>query len=576
MRIFYRLFEHWRSLLPVGAMLAALALLWSVRDMPLQPAPALRIDALSAFFIFALAGGAALTLAARPGLLNASPWRALVLAALLIGGWVTTLIPAIIGAYLLLALWQGSGHDISCPYRGQGSGAIQRSDALREQYSRSTSPLSAVSRQAIRAWRFGGKKILTEVGRWVLGSGASGLLAAACLLVGYGALALHGSLRYDERTSGAALDGFVFWFVLLAAVVASSNLAGLPPSDWRPTATDQPATTPSARRSGLVERDIVRLAWLYPLARLYSLGPWNNGWSFATVLLGGGAALWAATSAFGQPDEHARHTRIHLSYLGLALAGLGLATSAGIAAGCYAMLAYLVLAAGRQERQEDKQANSHTVTVSPCHRVTLSRWLLSGAVPLTAPFVAAWMLVGAGQAGGVALLSGAAWLVVLLNALTTALMIGPEPATARRPLLVAAAASALLGVGAPLVVRALIQPVVEQLQGGLTPYGDVGIWPWIGLETIDSAHRQVSTLPAIAIAGLMLVLSALVYLVVRLREPPADAARQPGDDRSGDASMDDDPLRRLSELIAGLRDEVPWLGGAKSPPAAEEQRVDGK
>lgn len=510
MRPFYRLFQHWPLPLSAGGALAALALLWLARDTPLQPAATVRVDALSAFFAFALLGGLALALAARPG---ATPsWRLPALVAVLLVAYATTLTLLIAAAYLLLAL-------------------LTLQSRPRTGTARRLTPGAALRRALLAA---------------------PGPLAAASLLVGYGALALRGALRYDDRTAGAALDGFVFWFVLLAVAIASSDLSN-------------------------DERGIFRAAWLYPLVRLYSLGPWNNGWSFATLLLGGGAALWAATAALGQPREPERRARVLLSYLGLALAGVGLGTSAGIAASCYALLTYLALlvagGAGEPGGSGDQETRETSPSSPPRLPASLAHWLLSGAIPLTAPFVAAWMLVGAGRAGGVALLSGVAWLVALLNALTTALAIGPPWPTARRPLAVAAASSALLGLAAPLVVYALIQPVVEQLQGGLTLYGDVGVWPWVGLETIDSAHTQVTTLPSLAIAGLMLVLSALVYLVVRLRETAGDPALAPGPDRDERAS---DPAPRLSELIASLRDDVPWLGGAPAPPSvSEERRVDG-
>src|SRR6185436_15688372 len=88
---------------------------------------------------------------------------------------------------------------------------------------------------------------------------------------------------------------------------------------------------------------------------------------------------------------------------------------------------------------------------------------------------------------------------------------------AQRPLLVAGVASVVLGVGAPPIARLLILPVVAQMQGGLTPFGDLNVWPWVGVAAGDAAHTQVTTLPSIAIALLMLVLSALVYVVARLR-----------------------------------------------------------
>ena len=56
----------WPALLAGGLALGALALIWYVRDTPLALGVFTRIDALSAFFLFALFGGVALALAARP------------------------------------------------------------------------------------------------------------------------------------------------------------------------------------------------------------------------------------------------------------------------------------------------------------------------------------------------------------------------------------------------------------------------------------------------------------------------------------------------------------------------------
>src|SRR5262245_18417622 len=98
-----RLRRSWRALLAAAAGLGALALVWAARDAPLQPAPLIRIDALSAFFSFALLGGVALAALARPG---GGPigWRAPSAIALLLVAWSTVLTPAVAGSYLLLAL----------------------------------------------------------------------------------------------------------------------------------------------------------------------------------------------------------------------------------------------------------------------------------------------------------------------------------------------------------------------------------------------------------------------------------------------------------------------------------------
>jgi hypothetical protein len=421
------------------------------------------------------------------------------------------------------------------------------------------------------------------------------LLAAACLLLGYGALALRGGMRYDGRTAGLALDSFAFWFVLLAAAIACSPIFGMTKDEGRRTKdqeSGEPCDEATAEHMKSIARSparplavstlllpssgIFRFAWLYPLARLYSLGPWNAGWSFATLLLGGGVALWCACSALVRPQPAGRNACVQSIYPALALAGLGLSTSAGVAAACFGILTYLVLVVGHTDwrlesghnRVDSPISNLQSPALSP-HLASpiLLPWLLSSALPLTAPFVAAWMLIGAGVAGGVTLLAGVAWLVALLHGVVLALWGDAPPAQARRQLLVAGAASVLLGIGAPLIVRALIQPVVAQLQGGLTPFGDVNIWPWVGLATSDSAHTQVTTLPSIAIALLMLVLSALVYVVARLRQ--LRAAEEQG------AAPDE--LAPPTTLLSNLRDEVPWLGGLLGPdPRSQRQPGDGE
>ncbi|HEU5102026.1 MAG TPA: hypothetical protein VFU22_23550 [Roseiflexaceae bacterium] len=543
--------RHWPALLAAVPALGALALLWRVRDTPLALGWSIRIDALSSLFLLALFGGCALALAAQPAQPLSGWLRPIVVSAALALAFSTTLTPAIAGAYVVLALLTLNRHSL----------AMQPDRPLRTQLDRAVWGLRRIA------------------------LAAPGLLAAACLLLGYGALALHGAARYDDRAAGLALDSFAFWFVLLAAVIACSpifqptnderrtkNERAGERRDERATAEDRPLihspTRPFAPpQPSWFNSGLFRFAWLYPLARLYSLGPWNAGWSFATLLLGGGVALWCACSALAHPDVTTRNARAQSIYLALALAGLGLSTSAGVAAACYGVLAYLVLAIGykdwrvanRDDLVDNPLSNPHPPTPIPLP------WLLSSAIPLTAPFVAAWMLIGAGVAGGVALLAGVAWLVALLHGLMLALRGDEAPAQARRQLLVAGATSLLLGVGAPLIVRALIRPVVGQLQGGLTPYGDANIWPWVGLAASDSAHTQVTTLPSIAIALLMLVLSALVHVVARLRRlRRADEQGAP-------------PDRAPATTLSNLRDEVPWLGGLLGPdPGSQRQPGDGE
>jgi hypothetical protein len=467
-----------RALLGLFGLLAGmLALAWSVRAAPWAMLPLLLVDALAVFFGLAIVFALALLAASAPQGSHRPSWRVVAATLVALFGFLTPLLPLMAAAFVALAVLV-------------------------------TVPRSRPPRLA----------------------DAPPLLAAALLAVGYGALLLRGVLSYDDRAAGAALDGFVFWFVLLAAATPLLPFASAPEGDHRLA--------------------VFRLAWLYPLARLYSLGPWNDGWSLAALLFGGALALWAGTAAVVAEDRARCCALIVLMQLALALAGFGLATGAGLAAGCYALLVYgLLLCASRTEVPTARQTSETDTALA---------WLLSPAVPFSAPFIATWMLLGAGVAGGVSLLGAAAWLAGLSSAV--ACLLWRPWDVGGRALKLLAGGSLALGVLAPLVMLALVQPVIQQLQGGLSVYGDVTIWPWVGLAAVDSSRRGVTALPSIAVAALMLVLAALIYFAARLlheAEPPA-----------GDA--EGLPVGRSQALLAALRHEVPWLAARRS----EERRGD--
>jgi hypothetical protein len=526
--------RRWPLVGAAAATLAALGLLWRVRGEPVALGTLGRIDALSAFFALATLGGLAFTILDRR---TAPPRRRTIamIAALLLA-YSTTYTLGIAGAYIFVALLSlGAGPQPLSRWPKRGEGESDR-----------------------------GRRVIARM----LANGAPvapGLLAALALLAGYGTLALRGARRYDEPGAGFVLDSFAFWLVLLAATIPLLPLARTETQDPRPATREATGIAPFSVRRGVQLNALtwfLRFAWLYPLARLYSLGPWNAGWAFATVLFGGAAALWCAASALGQPDSPRRRLW-PTAFLGLTLAGLGLGTSAGLAAACYTILAYLIIAVGSNiatedretGRQGDKERADLPVSPSPGLPVSAAAWLVTAAFPLTAPFVATWMLAGAAVAGGVALLAGGAWLVALLHGLNAAIWGMPEGHDRRPKLWGLAGVSLALGVGAPLVVRWLIQPVVDQLQGGLTPYGEINIWPWVGLAASDAAHRQVTTLPSLAVALLMLILCALVYVVARLR----GMSEPTGPHMTTSAARDEGEAAR-SARQHDLRSDVPWLG----------------
>jgi len=312
-------------------------------------------------------------------------------------------------------------------------------------------------------------------------------LPAGCAALGLALIGLiGGEWRHGLPGAGAGLNSASLALILLGALLAVG-------------------ATGLVRARAPEESPLVALGCLYALLRLFSLGPWNLGWLFAALLAGGGVALWAAWSAAAAPPaEVAPWLGLYLG--GLVVAGAGLASGAGITLAGYALLLGPLLRLGLSNPQPQR-----------------ALWPLSAAVPLSAPFVAAWMGVAAAAAGGVTVLAVALWAAALLAALPPARLAASAPPAVdgeRGPAtvaaLTAAGLSAALGLGAPLVVLGLLQPLVAQLQAGLTPFGAIELWSWAGLIALDAARQPVATIPSLALAALMVILSALCWVALRL------------------------------------------------------------
>lgn len=239
----------------------------------------------------------------------------------------------------------------------------------------------------------------------------------------------------------------------------------------------------------------------YVLLRLFSLGPWNLGWLFATMLVGTAVSLGAAWCAAAvHPSEAGPWLEQFLA--GLVLVGAGLGSGAGVVLAGYALLLGPLVRLGFAAAEPARVA-----------------WLFSCAMPLGGVFVVAWMAVAAAVAGALPLLAAGLWLAAFGAALPAArLGAAPKaPRTGRWELTAGAGFSALVGVAAPAIVVGLLSPMARQLQGGLTPFGEIELWPWAGLIAFDAARQPVATLPSLALLGLMAVLSALAWVVLRLR-----------------------------------------------------------
>jgi hypothetical protein len=240
------------------------------------------------------------------------------------------------------------------------------------------------------------------------------------------------------------------------------------------------------------------IAGIYPLLRLFSIGAWNLGWLYAAMLSGAGLALWAAhTAGRCEPQDLAGWITIVAG--GTAIAGAGMGSSAGVA------LVGLVLLALLPQR----------IGLAQMALPGWTLWLLAGAFPLTLPFVSAWAAVAAAVAGGLSALALLLWASSLLS-LSAVLRHLPGTGGLTWRSGVASTLSLGGGIASPLLLTWLIAPVVAQLQRGLTPFGDLRIWPWAGLLALDSTGQPVATLPSLALLLLMLAVSAIAWIGLRL------------------------------------------------------------
>lgn len=321
------------------------------------------------------------------------------------------------------------------------------------------------------------------------------LCAAVALAIALGLLYITGAAGWNDPLTATALTAPIF-LVLLAAVCTGLNI--------------YPIALLHEKYDPL--RLMLQPIWLLPLIRTLAWGPWNNGWALATLLLGGATALWAGASAVWLSDERPRIDRIANVWLGAGLACVGLLTPVGLASTLWQLLAF-------------------TVGMGLLFRA--GRWRFWAApVPLTATFVAGWLALGASAASGAWLIAAALWLATLLNGIaifrleaTTSDPVQTAPARNSWPL---ALSSLVLGVLAPIPLRWLIVPAVDLAQGGLTPFGLIDIWPWVGLAALDAGQRRVAVLPSIAVAVQALVIAALIWVITRLLAGRNEADQSPG------------------------------------------------
>ncbi len=248
--------------------------------------------------------------------------------------------------------------------------------------------------------------------------------------------------------------------------------------------------------AALVRRDaaddaspLVTVAWLMPLVRSWAYGPWDTAWSL--LVLGIGAAGWWASAALAwrRPAGGSDVAYLH----GCVLAGLGLASGAGLTAALLALLAALA------------------IDGSPAHgwRATMRLVLL---------LVSAWATSGALIAGGAALLLPLVWLALGAMQLSRRGVAAVRHDWRAVPLTL---------FGAMGVVLSLLPATIEHLQAGLTVFGDLATRPWIGFALLDAARREVIAAPLTFMLALGAVMVAISALLPAPPMPPPETAAAP-------------------------------------------------
>ncbi len=302
---------------------------------------------------------------------------------------------------------------------------------------------------------------------------------------------------------------------------------------------------------------LLRPIWLFPLLRSLESGPWQIAWALLVPVVGAAAMLWTAMEALRARNSRRGMERLLAVVLGMALICAGLNTAPGVAGALWALLAHALLLLW--------MPGDNGRAVLPACFLML--------------FVAGWWTAGAAAAAGAFLVAGAAWLAVMVAGIAAVLW--PDRAVTREGYLarrhppfrhrarrggtgvaMVGLSLVLLALFAPLATEFLVVPVVDQLGAGLTPFGLLDVWPWIGVAALNAGHRRVALLPTVALAPLLLTVMSAVWLLLRLAaRPPRSLTRQPLAGVSEGPRVLPSPL---VPLITGLRRRIWWLRTARN------------
>jgi hypothetical protein len=129
--------------------------------------------------------------------------------------------------------------------------------------------------------------------------------------------------------------------------------------------------------------------------------------------------------------------------------------------------------------------------------------------------MAFWSVSAAAMAAGIAVLAMVVWATALCLMLAAGRQIG---GVRQRRGAMAAIISLAAGLATPILVRWMLRPISDHLQGGLTPYGVIEPWGWAGLLALDAGSRPAATAPGLVLLVMLGLIGALAWVINRWRE----------------------------------------------------------
>jgi multicomponent Na+:H+ antiporter subunit A len=348
-------------------------------------------------------------------------------------------------------------------------------------------------------------------------------------LAGYGLLAAilivyarTGSALWTDPAVARAFSGAVFLLMLVSLAAKSVQF---PLHTWIPEAMAAPTPV-----SALLHSACYVKAGVYLAARMHSFGPWAPSWGLTMMWIGTVTMAIGIIYAMVQHDLKRMLAFSTVSQIGYMIAGIGIGTPLGIAAGLLHCLNHgffkggLFLCAGSvQHAAGTRDMNKLGGLATKMPRTTIV-WLISAGsmmgIPLMSGFVSKWLLYTAALEAGLIVPAMVAWIVSVGTVFvcakaTSAVFFGntteatehahEAPHSMVLGLGLIATASLVLGVAPQIAFHYVLNPVLLAL--GLTPVMQV---TWFGLAGAGSSWWITGGL---VLAAASIAVGAVVYML---------------------------------------------------------------